>query len=945
MHRHPEHSARYVLVPDDSTRAGAAPIPTAAGPLADPGASVTFTSPFTTGDSYDLPALCFSVAWADLDEDGRPDLAAAELDDDAISLWRNEGAGHFQIGEKLHLGGPAVWVVTGDFDRDGHADLAVALNTDPGEVDVLTGHGDGTFSPPVALGAGVYPDYLAAGDLDGDGWLDLVTADYTGCTISVLANRHGAFAPARSYAVGYGPAAITIADLDGDDAPDLAVTNSGCATLSVLFNLGDGTFTPRLDYLLPGPALGVVAADFDGDGWRDVAVPSDYGNSFEILWNAGSGSFARRDDYTLPSGETALAIATLHLDGGTLPDLALGTRTMGGRLAFLRNRGSRTFTEDVTYRLGPSFAYDDRLTCITFVDLDGDGGTDALAAHDFSSYSSWSQLVVLRRVRGAAFAGMLDYPLDSGGYQAGDLKPVDFQGTGRPGLMLERDGRWLLLSPRPDGTLAPPTDIGPGGAIWPLDLDGDRRTDVVEAQDSALGRRLCGPDGTLGPFVPLPGSAVVCTGDFDGNRRPDLVVSLPDGSYATLVNDGTGSFLPPVAPGIDAHGPIPDLRVVACADFDGDGRDDLVLSDLCESDILNGDSLSIFVSRGDGTFRLLAALDYQFMPLGARVYGPAHALLPADLNGDPFLDLVALRGAWSDTGELHVARGSGGGTFGPDEAYSVSPEEANLVVGDFDRDGRADVASLSWLLSMGGGLTLYMNQGDGTLAVLPRLYVPNYPGPGCVGDFDGNSTLDLAFLYFDYSPSGIAVLMNRLVPIPTPVTLSVVDAACEGGVVRVRWLAGGHAPAAVAQRRESSGDWQDLGSLLPDGTGTFTLEDRDVQPNHTYAYRLRMGSGAAETLSPEVTVVVPGLGLAIERVAPDPIAGAAEVRLALAGGERATLDLLDVNGRLVRRAGLDRPRPGSRSLVFEARGVSPGVYWLRLEQGGRTVTRRVVVLR
>src|SRR5262245_39748078 len=117
-------------------------------------------------------------------------------------------------------------IVTADLNGDGNLDLATA-NDSANAVNVLLGNGDGTFQAPLQFATDAAPWHIAVGDVNGDGKPDLVTANGTGNSVSVLlGNGDGAFQPALNLPIGATPYSVAIGDLNGDGKLDLAVTAS-----------------------------------------------------------------------------------------------------------------------------------------------------------------------------------------------------------------------------------------------------------------------------------------------------------------------------------------------------------------------------------------------------------------------------------------------------------------------------------------------------------------------------------------------------------------------------------------------------------------------------------------------------------------------------------------------------------------------------------------------
>jgi hypothetical protein len=134
---------------------------------------------------------------------------------------------------------------------------------------------------------------VAAGDLNGDGWPDLVASNVGTSTVSVLLNnRSGGFPARQEFPTTAGSWWVGIGRLDHDPAPDLVAANTFGRTVTVLQGAGDGTFAPQGDYGIgTSPESGVVL-DLNNDGLLDVAVANRGSSNLGILLNREDGPVA-----------------------------------------------------------------------------------------------------------------------------------------------------------------------------------------------------------------------------------------------------------------------------------------------------------------------------------------------------------------------------------------------------------------------------------------------------------------------------------------------------------------------------------------------------------------------------------------------------------------------------------------------------------------------------
>lgn len=303
------------------------------------------------------------------------------------------------------VGSNPQFVATGDFNRDGKLDLVVA-NYGSGTVSVLLGNGDGTFRPEREYPASPCAQVPVVGDFNRDGILDLAVP---GCgVVAVLLGRgDGTFGPPANYTISGATHGMT-ADFNGDGKLDLAISGSG---VTVLLGNGDGTFQPSVTYPTDGFTTGVAIGDFDRDGKLDLAV-SNYSGSVSVLLGRGDGTFQPQVEYF--TGNSQNSVTTADLNGDGILDLAAGS-TDYGTVTFLFGEGNGTFGQPVYY---------------------GDAGAGLISVGDFNADGKLDFAVLTLRptidiVLGSG-NGRFQPPLSfvTGGHPW-DVVPADFNGDGR----------------------------------------------------------------------------------------------------------------------------------------------------------------------------------------------------------------------------------------------------------------------------------------------------------------------------------------------------------------------------------------------------------------------------------------------------------------------------------------------------------------------------------
>lgn len=390
-------------------------------------------------------------------------------------------------------------------------------------------------------------------------------------------------------------------------------------------------------------------------------------------------------------------------------------------LEALEDRTVPTFLPPVTLPVGVL------PRAVMVADFNNDGKPDLAVVNQgpFSTSSSQSSLSVLLGSGNGSFqAAVTSKVLNSGlaTGTAGSAAVGDFNGDGLPDVALNT--------------------AGPAGP----------------AVEVLLGKG----DGSFQPthlILPVGQTPLsVAAGDFDHNGALDLVTANSNGTLSLLLGNGNGSFRPRIDLAVGG-----DPRAVAVGDFNGDGRLDVATAQQLSN------TVSVLLGHGDGTFArplVFAASGQNFTP---------SSLAVGDVNGDGRPDLVINSSSFldSDAFQVGVLLGNGDGTFqGPILAPAQPGGSGDLALGDFNNDGRMDVAVADQLGGPTGNLSVFFGNRDGTFQPNLRLDLltgGNDPLGVAAADLNGDGLVDLVSA--NTSSSTVGVLINTsTAPVPAATT-------------------------------------------------------------------------------------------------------------------------------------------------------------------------------
>ena len=761
------------------------------------------------------------MAIADFNGDGIPDLAVATYSSSTIAILLGKGDGTFQAPVQASIpsdGADTSQLVSVDFNGDGIADLLVVDNYDS-VLSILLGNGNGTFTLAAAPSISVRPSSVALGDFNGDGKTDLAVGDSYSDIITILTGKgDGTFttgATVHSGLVGSttGGMQIASADFNGYGKLDLGVAaggNSGTSEMVIILTgNGDGTFNSSSQgQNATGSAVTwIQVADFNQDGLPDVVLADSGGNVY-VLLNNGNGSLGA--DIPVVTGLSVpyfLTVGVGDLNGDGYPDIAAGGY-YNGTLGLYLTQPTETATalsQQLSlpaglHQVDASYAGDsgDTASVSAAIPLWGapPATTTTLAITSGSAPVTSVAPGTMVTLTATVVAG--GSPVTAGQVNFCDASAafctdVHILGTATltsagtaifrfaPGAgshsykaVLIEDGYGLSSSsnlvsltvgPAPSIVYADTTVISstgfPGDYSLTATVVGVGGTALATGSfnfvDTSFGNATLGI-ASLGPSIYGIGWTVSQTpalsyaplaevqGDFNGDGVPDLALlwsaSLYGGPYSVTLYFGTGTGTFTTGPTTAATG-VQTFDSMVTGDFNGDGKTDLALSSSAPG--YDAISVTVMLNNGDGTFAAPQTTQaYSSTPNGGDVV--SGSMVTGDFNGDGKTDL-AMVGGLVGSGEVTILLGNGEGTFtSSSTSYGSTSSYDAIATGDFNGDGIPDLVLADYFAPSGS--VVLLGKGDGTFAAVPtQIQTNTFARSIVVGDFNGDGKLDLAFGY------------------------------------------------------------------------------------------------------------------------------------------------------------------------------------------------------
>ena len=545
---------------------------------------------FNNGTNITVEKSPVGIDSGDVNNDGMEDIVIINVADNisvngsiysySVSVLINKGNAEFEPRVDYIVGKNPALVLLDDFNNDGWLDIATA-NRAGYDISVLLNNNDGTFGNSINYSLIDMPysgRTMRTGDVNGDGYNDIVSVNSRMNTIQVLGNRgDGTFEGYINYIIPNRPVDLFLADLDDDLDLDAAVCSQNDGTVSIVPNNGDGTFSTFEFYYVGTRPQVIVHEDFDSDGDIDIASANYLGGTVSINVNDGKGYFNKQLDRKIAVEPYAITSGDFDSDGDI--DIASADEALF-KIVVLPNEGSGQFTEDtVSYDVG-GFPYS-----IEFHDLNGDGYNEFITTNNHELSVS-----ILHNYGNGSFAPFKDYSFN--GHHPFGLGVDDMDGDGDEDIVITNydadlkvvETEVTIIWNEGNGTFVTHTDYEVGDSprnlkIADIDLDGD--LDIITANEdgdsltilfnldnTSFGERR---DYLVGP---APGGVEIT--DLNKDGYPDIVITnQQNNSVSLLYNLGDGKFTTHKEYLIGST-PI----YITAADYDNDGSIDIATSNI-----------------------------------------------------------------------------------------------------------------------------------------------------------------------------------------------------------------------------------------------------------------------------------------------------------------------------------------------------------------------------
>ena len=635
------------------------------------------------------------IASGDFNEDGHLDMAVANLGTDNIGIFLNRYNRTFtsQITFSTGMGSRPYSIAIGDVNNDTHLDIVVA-NFGTNSIGVLLGCGNGSFINPIFTTLGPSrPLFLTLGDLNNDGTLDIAVVTYGTSTLAVLIGTNdGRFRIDRIDRMGYDstPSSVTLADLNEDNRLDIIVINYGTSELVILLSSQDRHFVTEKYWTSHGTSPSCVATGYlNNDTALDIAVAYSGRSSIGVFLSDGNGSFRSPLIYSMDARSRPAFIGVGDFNNDAALDIAV-LDAENGNLVIFKGYGNGSFSIVTQHSTG----YNSNPSAFIIGDFDNDHTLDVAIANN-----------------------------------------------GTNNILLVTANRVFLNTTHLEYIIR--TDLGPNCVVI-SDINHDNYLDIVVSTYS----------NTIIPLVNLGNSTLESTieynmghssglfciviGDINNDHHLDIVAVLnTTQEITTLFGNDNGTFIYGNRFPTEKNSFIVKMIV---DDVNNDGNLDLVTADY------NTYNVGLYLGFGNGTFMNMTVI------LNQNGFCP-YIIQAKDMNNDKILDVVVSNQL--STGGIAILFGYGNGSYHNPFFVSIDNDGIkSFRIDDLNNDSRVDIAYVSTSCLCIGVL---LAQENGIFKLTRKYFNISDFDPEflSLGYYNNDSFIDIAVSFFNEPSIGI----------------------------------------------------------------------------------------------------------------------------------------------------------------------------------------------
>jgi fibronectin type 3 domain-containing protein len=687
--------------------------------------------------------------------------------------WSEEPFQSFHSNYYNLVGGP-VAVKLGDLNGDEHLDV-VTGNEASGSVAVLINDGNGNLTDPVYYQVGQWPDNVVLTDLNGDDHQDIITVNRGSGNVSVLLGRgDGTFHGQKTFAAGSVPGGLAIGDFNKDGRSDIAVTDAGEGSneVSILLGKGDGTFRERVVFSVSGVMPSTIKeGDFNNDGISDLAV------LYHRSGYCGSG-ICTAIDLLLGKSDGSFILKNAVVQGG-IKDFTSGDFNRDGIIDIVvcYNGSNIVLVGDGNGKFSQTQAFSQSINLLAYPgDINNDGDEDLLM-RDAGSLMPWFGQGDGTFRRGVSIGGR-DVAIlgigDMNGDAIMDMVAIDWRH--KLSIILGTGGG----SFQGDSGVANESEPYYSGVnLTTGDFNGDGNQDIAVSMypsdwsGTPKGKTRVRVYWGSGYNTFVPGTLIesdhywttrVFGVDLNADGKMDIALQAhPWDRYGVSVflNNGDGSFQGAMKYDIESN-----RTSIKLEDVNSDGYPDLINNVQEGMWGTSSYGVSIHAGNGDGTFR-----HHHTIPLGERQGDWSLSSQPGDFNNDGHQDIALLFSHYLYESELKIYL-SEEGTFDSESALKMNiPYADALFTGDVDDDGNLDLGAVGFLdpsSIYSGIISLYSSNGDATFRSAAHYATGSHGYDILLRDFNLDGRLDMVVPSYPQDLGHINLLYNTLPSLHTP---------------------------------------------------------------------------------------------------------------------------------------------------------------------------------